>query len=364
MFASLDSPASLLKVLVNAHFLLGGLVFGALGAALMRTSRVGWKGRVGWLVAAKYLSSTLLLFPLSIVFVRILPAWLGLDPVGRLPWLAVGFALLALVLSALVEWPFFYRIRGDRWGSLGCSIRANSLTMVLLVAVYLPFCELGIWGLPNSSVIVSGFKVFYLREGGLFLGQSKGSEHCLVSGLRFSTEARLFTRRGRDGWDLWLQDAQAAPQCLLTAVAPESMVIPQQVARHTQTKKTVQTGEPTLAQTYGKPAEGVPETESAWSLRVGQWPWEGLQVSSRDVKGSYSVALDTPLLSWNARCATRLPGEQVLFQMGPYLWVLDLEARQLEVWAKGQGAVVIWPDGVNATILRENLVTATPTERR
>jgi len=331
VFASLDSPASLLKVLVNAHFLLGGLVFGALGAALMRTSRVGWKGRVGWLVTAKYLSSTLLLFPLSIVFVRVLPAWLGLDPVGRLPWLAAAFALLALALSALVEWPFFYRVMGGRWGSLGFSIRSNALTMVLLTAVYLPFCELGIWGLPASPVVASGFKAFYLREGGLFLRQSEGSEHCLISGLRFTTEARLFARQGREGWDLWLQDAQAPPQCLLTAVAPESMAIPQQAARHTQAKKAVQTGEPTLAQTYGKPAEVAPETESPWSLHVGRWPWEGLQVSSRDIKGSYRVALDTPLLSWNARCATRLPADQVLFQMGPYLWVLDLEARPLGV---------------------------------
>lgn len=343
MFAAQDSPASLLKVLVNAHFLLGGLVFGVLGAALVRTSRVGWKGRVGWLVTAKYISSTLLLFPLSIVFGRVLPAWLGLDPVGRLPWLAAGFTLLALALSALVEWPFFYRVRGDKWGSLGCSIRANALTMVLLTAVYLPFCELGIWGLPASPVVASGFKAFYLREGGLFMRQSEGREQCLNSGLRFSAEARLFARRGREGWDLWLQDAQAAPQCLLTAVAPERMEIPQQASRHTQAKKTVQTGEPTLGQTTGKPAEVVPETESAWSLRVGRWPWEGLQVSSRDVKGSYRVALDTPLLSWNVRCATRLPGEQVLFQMGPYLWVLDLEARHLGIWAKGQGAVVVWP---------------------
>lgn len=331
-----------LRTLVNAHFLLGGLVFGLVGVLLVQANARTWTrtGHWAWIVAAKYVSTLLLLMPLAVVFARFAPAWLGPNPLVRLPWLMVAFLVLAWFFSALVEWPFFSKAVGGR--ALLLSMRANAITVLLLVALFLPFCDFGLLtSKPMSPLAASPMRVLYLHNDSLLGRQLGGMEERLMPGLSFTQEARLFARRGEQSWELWLQDGASTPRQLLTNIAPLAAEIPQQPALHVQGKKVLLTGEATLSQTYGKPATALAQEQSAWSLRLGLWPWEGLEVSSRDVKGSYRVALDTPLLSWNARCGTHLPGERVLFQMGPYLWFLDLEDRRVSAFAKGQGALVV-----------------------
>ena len=353
MLCSMVSYGSRLNTLIDAHFVLGGLVFGLLGALLVRVSGQGQGWRLAWIPGGKYASTLLLLFPLSIGFERFLPHLLGSDPLGRLPWVLVAFGVLLALLSTVAEWPFFHRAMGagSMTRSLKLSMRANAVTTILLVAYYLPGCELGLLTTAASRAPESAqdLRVFYLRGDGLYQSGPKLPETCLVSGLSFGPDARLFARRGEQGWDLWLQDEAPAPRRILAKVAPATSVIPQQPAVHVQLKKAFRTGEPTLSQAFGKPADALLETEAAWSLRVGQWPWEGLEVASRDLKGAYRVAQDTPLVSWEVRCATRLPGEQVLYQMGPYLWLLDLEIRQLRFFARGQGAVALCPGEAERT---------------
>lgn len=344
MSASLLSPPSPLTAMVNAHFLLGGVFFGLLGALLLRVS-VGIRGKrwVG-LVGAKYLSTFLVLFPLSVGTVKLLPSWLGSDSLGRLPWVFLVLGLVVWLLSALLEWPFFQWAQAGRGAShsLALSLRANAIALVLLIAYYLPVCELGLLkhSVPTSQA-TSPLQILYLRDGNVFRRQGGGTEECLVSGLNFSPEARLFARRGEGGWELWLQDLEPTPRRILENIAPSSARIPQQPALHMQIKKAVLTGEATISHTWGKPAEAIPEMDCAWSLRLGRWPWEGLEVSSREAKEAYRVALDTPLVSWNARCATRVTEERVVFQMGPFLWVLALDTRQAQILARGQGALVV-----------------------
>jgi len=336
------SSMSILRTLVNAHFLLGGLAFGLVGILLARvsarTERLAWP--LAWIVVAKYVSTLLVLMPLAVVFARFAPAWLGSNPLVRLPWLMVAFLVLAWALSTLVEWSFFYRAVGAR--VLVVSMRANATTLLLLVAIYLPFCDFGLLASkPLLPPAASSMRVLYLHDGSLFGRRLGGVEERLLTGLSFTQEARLFARRGEQGWELWLQDGAPVPHQLLANIAPITAEIPQQPALHVQGKKVLLTGEATLSQCFGKPAAALAQEQSAWSLRLGRWPWEGLEVTSRDLKASYRVALDTPLLSWNARCATHLPGERLLFQMGPYLWLLDLEDRRVSVFAQGQGAMVI-----------------------
>ncbi len=331
-------------VLANAHFLLAGPVLGLVGGAMLRAR--GWRP-LAWAVSAKALSTAMVLFPLSLVFTGLLPRLLGADPLGRMPWLGLGLGLLLLLASSLVEWPFFHRALVPRSGkaSLALSLRANAVCLVLLLAIYLPFSRLtlleakpGAANVPGSD---AGIEVFYLREGGLFRRTLEGPEVRMASGLAFGADARLFARRREDGWELWIQERDLAPRRVRTSLAPGTARAPQQPALHVKLKGSVRTGEPALPETFGRPAEGLPEEDSAWDVHLGQWPREGLEVKSRALGGGYGLALDTPLVSWEARCGTRLPGERLLFQMGPYLWLLELETRRLRLVAKGQGAQVL-----------------------
>lgn len=345
----MDLPSSPpLYALVNAHFLLAGPVLGLLGAGVLwlHTGTKGWRS-VAWPVGAKALSTTGLLFPLSVAFGGMLPRLLGQDPLGRLPWLGLAFGALLLLLSSMLEWPFFHRAMVQRgWKTaLALSFRANTLCLVLLMALYLPFCGLSLLGASRGGLAIgagdSGTQVFYLREGALYQRGLEGPEKCLGSTLAFGGDARLFARRGDSGWDLWLQERDRAPRLIRSSVAPITAMAPQQPALYVKQKKSVRTTEPALPECFGKPAEAVSEADSAWAIHLGEWPREGLRVESRDLREGYGLALDTPLLSWEARCGTRLPGERLLFQMGPYLWLLELETKRLRLFAKGQGAQAV-----------------------
>lgn len=337
-----------LYLLANAHFLLAGPVLGLVGAGMLywREGRKGWRP-VAWAVGAKALSTVALVFPLSVAFTGLLPSLLGADPLGRLPWLVLAFGGLLCLVSSILEWPFFHGVLGNGKAALAVALRANAVCLVLLVAMYLPFCSLSLLGMKCGEAIVSasdkGIEVFYLRDGALLCRGLAGPERRLEAGLVYGGDARIFARSGERGWDLWIQERDSAPRLLRHSIAPETAQAPQQLALHVKLKTSVRTVEPALAETFGKPAECVPESEGAWAIHLGEWPKDGLRVASRGLGGGYQVALDTPLLSWDVRCATRLPGERLLFQMGPYLWVLDLQTQQLRLFAKGQGAAVIRP---------------------
>lgn len=335
------AASSPLNLLVDLHVLLGGACFGLLGAWMAKLRGHAGGARLIWIPAGKYFSTMLGLVPLGLVFERIVGAWPGTDPSAGLAWAAVLWISTAWMVSSLLEWPFFHlALRGCTTGrSLALSARANGLTLVLLAALYLPFCRLELLADRGPVTPARPLQVYYLRGEGLHRSGGKGEE-TLMTGLALGPESRLFARRGVRGWDLWLLDR--APTRLLEGFAPALARIPSQpaVARHL--KKGVQVGEPTLAECYGKPAEGAAEAESAWALRLGRWPWEGLEVTSRGVGEPYRLALDTPLLSWAPRCATRLPGEQVLFQLGPHLWLLDLGSGRRTPFAKGQGAIAVF----------------------
>lgn len=331
--------------LANAHFLLAGPLLGLVGAALLRLRGVwGWRS-AAWAILAKAVSTLVLVFPLSVTFAGVLPTLLGDQPLARLPWLGLAFLGVLLVLSTLLEWPFFHRAGLPRSGvaALALSSRANAVCLLLLVATYLPFCELSLLQARAMSPGSSDPKVqvFYLRDGALLQRNLGGPETLVMTGLKADAEARLFARRGEEGWDLWLQASEEAPRLVAPAVAPHPAQAPAQPALHIKLKASVRTAEPTLPATWGKPAELVPEAASPWAIHLGQWPWEGLRADSRDLRPSYRLALDTPFLSWEARGATRLPGERLLFQMGPYLWLLELDSSEVHLFARGQGAQVV-----------------------
>jgi hypothetical protein len=343
MILGTNSP---LYALVNAHVLLGGPILGLVGFGVLRLrdGLGGWRP-AAWLIGAKTVSTVLLVVPLSVAFGGLLPRLLGSEPLVRLPWLLGAFGLLLALGSSLLEWPFFHRAAATLGGraSLGRSLRANAVCLALLAAVYLPACRLSLLGLPRETEPRGAERIqtFYLRDGALYQRGSVGPELRLGSVQDVGGDARLFARRGEMGWDLWIQERDRAPRLLRSAVAPATAQAPQQPALHVKLKQGVRTTEPALPETFGKPAEAVPESDSAWSIQLGEWPHQGLQVQSRDLRGAYDLALDTPWLSWDARCSTRLPGDRLLVQMGPYLWLLDLETRRLHCFAKGQGAQVI-----------------------
>jgi hypothetical protein len=53
------------------------------------------------------------------------------------------------------------------------------------------------------------------------------------------------------------------------------------------------------------------------------------------------LAFETPLLAWVSRCATVLPGEQVVYEVEGQVVLLDLGTRRMQFLARGSSPVVV-----------------------
>ena len=77
-----------------------------------------------------------------------------------------------------------------------------------------------------------------------------------------------------------------------------------------------------------------------WKARTGFWAIEGLHAENEKDGKKFYIALETPFVQWYMRSVTILPGDQVVFQMGDQIVLLDLESHKMGLVTKGRWPVV------------------------
>ena len=78
---------------------------------------------------------------------------------------------------------------------------------------------------------------------------------------------------------------------------------------------------------------------SEWTVHTGYWAFEGLRAEKGDTRKW--LALELPFLHWYSRFATVLPGDQIVYQLGNQIVLLDLNADKIGLITMGYGPVVI-----------------------
>lgn len=78
---------------------------------------------------------------------------------------------------------------------------------------------------------------------------------------------------------------------------------------------------------------------SEWTVHTGYWAFEGLRAEKGDTHKW--LALELPFLYWYSRFATVVPGDQVVYQLGNQVVLLDLNADKIGLITMGYGPVVI-----------------------
>ncbi|MDO8349002.1 MAG: hypothetical protein Q7T30_02110, partial [Planctomycetota bacterium] len=81
-------------------------------------------------------------------------------------------------------------------------------------------------------------------------------------------------------------------------------------------------------------------SDSGWVVDMGNWASEGLFATHRPTGRHLWLALDTPFLAWASRDATLLPGDVVVYALGPHIVALELATLRLAVLAQGHSPVV------------------------
>lgn len=130
--------------------------------------------------------------------------------------------------------------------------------------------------------------------------------------------------------DLWC-DLGDHKICLLSHFAIQTPI--QKQALSTNTRKQ----HPSVHDDSVDEAEYLGDSE--WDIWTGTWAIEGLVA----LKGNTEkhLALELPFLMWYSRYPTVLDGDQVIYQLGDQIVLLDLEKDLIGVIARGYSPVVI-----------------------
>ncbi len=268
----------------------------------------------------------------------------------NLTWFLTLTALTFFVATIVLELPFVVaalwkndrRIRRSLIGSLV----AQTVSYGLLFAYYWNASatsiltqaniqrDLAFAADPSHSVLFVGATDRHLYEVKL-----DGSELRSIDELGRATEyARLFLRQSSDGESLDLcladRDANDRPAQVQTLVVRVAVNLP--------FESSSRFGDDCDSWwAFGAALDLRSSDERSYEVETGFWPVEGIVVRPESAGTPLRLALETPFVAWYARCATALPGNQVVFQLNDQIVLLDIESRKLGLIARGYGPLVI-----------------------
>jgi hypothetical protein len=322
---------------------LGGLPAGLLAVLLLRGRRRALRPRARLLPLLGALAAwPLLVLPAGGALLLNLEAWLGPQPLRRLPWLLALVLAASVLAGALGTWPFLARTlrregrpRPGREG-LALALLAWAGGLVPVVVAFLLLGRSSLLGLREGGALPEGVAVYAL-DGDALLRRDAHGPRVLRRGLAVDGDTRVacvpgtrrlaLARQGRlEPLDLELPEGAQVPG------------LPPAVRWEAGRWRLEPRG---LREAWGAPAslEGV--GNPAWEARLGAFPSEGLTLASRDLGGARRMALELPGAAWSFRCGTWLPGAKLLVQAGPQLLVIDAPSGQAVLLGRGQGPLAV-----------------------
>jgi hypothetical protein len=298
------------------------------------------------------------------VLANYLSAWLGMGILGNLHapdplslssavqclWIIAGFMY---ALTLVLEWPFvawMFRA-GPRW--FGKSIRASLLVQTfsyaLLFAYYAWAGHLSLYTRTarvdaKTLSLPEQVMVYYIScdDGDIYRKPLSYGEPAKVMELNSTSEVdRLFIRNN---------DERPAEWDLVARLEGSSGNQPEFVTVASNIKSGVAPG--LKARNAGAPLDGsiwdsVGEIDrlgdgprSPWTFRTGYWSADGLKGANAETGKRWWLAFETPFISLAVRNAVQLPGDKVLFQLGPdEIYILDPATLRLALLWRGRGPV-------------------------
>lgn len=314
------------------HLVFGNLIIGlAEGVLLARVATAPYRRALLSMVVANYVSAWA---GLAIVneWRALRDVWLGTEPLYAGPHALVYLAVTTFGLTIAMEWPFCRWALGPRPGAWRRALLASVAVQTLSYAALVPYyC-----GVSRASL--------YSRVG-------------VDPALTRPAEARaVIWYIGPDGDVYRVRSADRAPEKVVAAGLSDPMAsLFFQKSKITGAADLLTDPERVLVRdaaawddgftaylANGKRAVDLVRPEvRVWEVKTGSWSMEGVMAEHRvRPDESLQVSVETPVLSWFSSNATVLPGDQVVYQLGPQVVLLDLRTRRIGLVALGRSPVV------------------------
>jgi hypothetical protein len=278
--------------------------------------------------------------------------------------LVAAVVAVCFLVSLLAEWPVFHaglkRRGAGRCWTAGASLRATLAAQVVSYLLLVPF-YLAValqtprgWKLTRATEFASApsAAVLFLSLDGLEVRsiQLDGSDEKSVGATGGVPRWAFLRLEGSP-------DGQELALTVMDSVGTDkgfAEYIPRTLLRFSGTPATTRPyweHDPVHVGTLRdavdfRAAARVPwqpwnRDPNGWEVRASGLPSRGLRAMRRATGEDVRVAVDVPGASWSASSATVLPGDQVVFQLGDYVMLADLNTRKLAPLCRGRSPVVL-----------------------
>jgi hypothetical protein len=334
------------------HMLLGNAIIGVIEAAVIsRFFKVKYMRIVGVTILANYFSAWagFLLVGWTSRFsvpYGAGPGYVNIYNFRWFIWLAVAASFLA---SIILEWPFYawalrrggYKSASMFRSSFRASVYAQTASYILLLPWFYLVSGTGLFSAVTTDKTMSLVKsrdavVYFIspQRGAIYRVLPDGTGLQWVQESPFGKETkRLFLRPSSDkhGFDLWVEGANQRQTCVV-----EKQFGPAADPQEGWYKYN------TLPwpHDFGPPLDLRPENDRNWKVDIAFWPTVGVSGENKKTGKFLSAGLETPFLAWESRYGTVLPGDEVVYQLGNQIVILDLNQRKIGLIAMGRGPVV------------------------
>lgn len=266
-------------------------------------------------------------------------------------WLYLtGIILTLYLLTALLEWPFcLWVLKALKYTgpmartSLSVSLIVQSISYALLIPMYYAASDFTVFTRLNSDPSLSFVRnptaeVYFISEtdGDVYKIKLDGTNRQKVFDTRIDDPSKtLFMSNQKGGkiWKLWIGHRIGADSTLISDSF--SRVIPQP-----NDKNNTDDYDERWPESAESPIDLRLPNQRKQEIVIHYWARQGLWVLD-DLEGkAYDVGLETPFVEWKSRYATILPGDQVVYQLGEQIVILDLNSRKIGLIAYGRSPVV------------------------
>jgi hypothetical protein len=328
-----------------AHLLVGnfaiGIGEGLLIAWLFKTDR---NKTTSLSVLANYFSAFCGMFFVS---------WLAADKVRpnlyQAPCVLISAAVATYLLSIILEWPFIAVCFKKRvnWfsSSWKASFIAQTASYALLVPYYLTYSNISLFTLTHLDASYSQWAdkkavIFYISnsDNHVYRIDLSGTQPQLASTVTIAEKrSKLFLKEAADGnkYDLYAVefgfDLDRQTKILENVWAKASAPVCDIYQSYQSAREHVRGPIPDLR----------PENEKNWTVSTQFNAIDGLTFENTNTGKRFRLALETIFFGWGLRCATILPGDQIVFEAGDQVCILDRPTMKLAAVANGRGPVAL-----------------------
>jgi len=339
--AALANMGSVLLIATVVHLFIGNVFIGIVeGLILSKVFKLKKLKTILLLILANYFS-----------------AWLGyvlinfqIDPLFNLHnvrFMLYVFIVVAYLLTILIEWPFIAILfKGDtRWLSKsikGC-ILVQTISYILLCSGYwivrtTPFYkETKIVQLSNME-LPENVMVYYVDDSdGDVYGGLLGGEKEKIFDLNSIPEDRLVL------WPDFLKSAELDLVAGFRGGSYDWTVIQKSIAAKSDYSLAGSSFVLSFQKYITAEAERLAEArDSHWNFNTRWWLSEGLVGLNMETEERVRINYEIPAVMWNARRATHLPDDKVIFQFGKrQICIYDVVKKEIALVAYGRDPVAV-----------------------